>query len=94
MAASRAWRPAAAWPRGIRTRGGPLVYPPVIQPRAVDVDSVGGAHGPESGEHTETLQPEPALSRAWPAPTEALPVPTAGGASTGGYTRGALYIPP
>ncbi len=30
---------------------------------------VGGGHARESGERTEALQPEPSLSRAWPAPT-------------------------
>ncbi len=65
--------PAAAWPQGVPTRGGPLVYPPVIQPGAMGVASVGGAHGlvggahgPESGECEETFRPEPSLSRAWP----------------------------
>jgi hypothetical protein len=42
--------PAAAWPRGVPTRGGPLVYPPVDAPPGVGMGHafVGAGHARES----------------------------------------------
>ncbi len=43
---------------------------------------------PKAVDAVEALHPEPSLSRPWAAPTTAPSMPIAGGASTGGYTRG------
>ena len=37
---------------------------------------------PKAVDAVDAYRPEPSLSRAWPAPTEARPVPAVGGAST------------
>ena len=88
-------RHAAKPPRAARPERRPLAAPTekrgALQQRVLPVEGptapVGAGHARESDRCQETPRPEPALSRAWPAPTKALPVPTAGGASTGGYTR-------
>ena len=57
--------------RNQRFRGhGPLLQFAVDQPPVIGATvSVGGAHGPESGECKEALRPEPSLSRPWAAAT-------------------------
>jgi hypothetical protein len=54
--------------RNQRCRGhGPLLQFSAHPPAAAEATvSVGGAHGPESGECKVTPRPEPSLSRAWP----------------------------
>jgi hypothetical protein len=43
---------------------------------------------PKAVDAPEAPHPEQTLSRPWAAPTEPAPIAKAGGASTGGYTRG------